>query len=60
MCGQRGRAIIDTSSEEQRIVSAAAPSETERFQVPISLIAVGASVPDLELGETTSVGQKVI
>jgi hypothetical protein len=38
-------------------MSAAAPTDAERFQVPVSLINMGGT--DMEMGDTTPIGQKV-
>jgi DNA-directed RNA polymerase III subunit RPC3 len=37
-------------------MSAAAPTDAERFQVPVSLINMGGT--DMEMGDTTPIGQK--
>jgi hypothetical protein len=44
-------------SEEQRIMSAAAPTDAERFQAPVSLISMGGT--HTEMGDSNPVGQKV-
>jgi hypothetical protein len=44
-------------SEEQRIMSAAAPTDAERFQAPVSLISMGGT--HTEMGGSNPVGQKV-
>ncbi|CAM6025857.1 unnamed protein product [Sphagnum balticum] len=46
-----------TISEEQRIMSAAAPTDAERFQAPVSLISMGGT--HTEMGDPNPVGQKV-
>ncbi|KAH8960601.1 hypothetical protein BDL97_05G004000 [Sphagnum fallax] len=43
-------------SEEQRIMSAAAPTDAERFQAPVSLISMGGT--HTEMGDSNPVGQK--
>jgi hypothetical protein len=44
-------------SEEQRMMSAAAPTDAERFQAPVSLISMGGT--HTEMGDPNPVGQKV-
>ncbi len=44
-------------SVEQRIMSAAAPTDAERFQAPVSLISMGGT--HTEMGDSNPVGQKV-
>jgi hypothetical protein len=56
----RGASLIAANGaigEEQRVMSAAAPTDAERFQVPVSLINMGGT--DMEMGDTTPIGQKV-
>ncbi|KAH8967788.1 hypothetical protein BDL97_03G095100 [Sphagnum fallax] len=55
----RGASLIAANGaigEEQRVMSAAAPTDAERFQVPVSLINMGGT--DMEMGDTTPIGQK--
>jgi hypothetical protein len=44
-------------SEEQRIMSAAAPTDAKRFQAPVSLISMGGT--HTEMGDSNPVGRKV-
>ncbi len=56
----RGASLIAANGaigEEQRVMSAAAPTDAERFPVPVSLINMGGT--DMEMGDTTPIGQKV-
>ncbi|CAK9225893.1 unnamed protein product [Sphagnum troendelagicum] len=60
-CGAEGQgasllAANGAISEEQRIMSAAAPTDAERFQAPVSLISMGGT--HTEMGGSNPVGQK--
>ncbi|CAK9875680.1 unnamed protein product [Sphagnum jensenii] len=60
-CGAEGQgasllAANGAISEEQRIMSAAAPTDAERFQAPVSLISMGGT--HTEMGDSNPVGQK--
>ncbi|CAM6048254.1 unnamed protein product [Sphagnum compactum] len=56
----RGAEVSDLApgsiSEVQRIMSAAAPTDAERFQAPVSLISMGGT--HTEMGDSNPVGQK--